>query len=352
MSWPGSTSSSTVAWPDRSWAEQPVDSSADADTVVDAMSTLCAQHPEHGETHAVVVVHRGAVVAEGYGPGRDATTPALAWSIAKSITHALTGFVVADGQLDVAAPAAVPEWADDARSAITVQHLLNMRDGLDFNEEYVDIGTSHVVDMLFVSGKDDVAGYAASRPARHPAGTTWSYSSGTTNILSRLVAEAARLPGETRADASNRLLARLFEPLGMGSAVADLDATGTFVGSSFVHATPRDYARFGYLYLHDGVWAGERLLPEGWVAHGRTQTALDPDNGFGYGAHWWLWPDRPGVFAAHGFEGQFVVVAPDRDLVIVRFGKTDRALRPNVVHHLRRILDAFPVASPATGAGG
>ena len=138
----------------------------------------------------------------------------------------------------------------------------------------------------------------------------------------------------------------------MRSATYDLDATGTFVGSSFVHATPRDYARFGYLYLRDGVWQGERLLPEGWVQHGTTWTADDPDNGFSYGAHWWLWPTHPGVFAAHGFEGQYVIVAPDRDLVIVRFGKTDRSLRPNVVAELSRILDAFPRMDGVADDGG
>lgn len=317
-----------------------------------AIDALLAQRPEHGETHAVVVVHRGAVVAEGYGPDRDADSTCLSWSIAKSMTHALTGFLVADGLIDLTAPAAVPEWADDERSAITLQHLLNMRDGLDFNEEYVDIGISHVVDMLWVAGKDDVGGYAASRPAAHPAGEHWSYSSGTTNIVARLLADTARQGDETREDASRRLLARLFDPIGMRSATYDLDATGTFVGSSFVHATPRDYARFGSLYLHDGVWQGERLLPEGWVRHATTWTADDPDNGFSYGAHWWLWPTHSGVFAAHGFEGQYLVVAPDRDLVVVRFGKTERALRPNVIAVLRRILDAFPRADDAAGAGG
>lgn len=352
MSQPGTFSSALAPWPGPVWPEAAPAPDVDASQVSAALDTLLAQRPEHGETHAVVVVHRGAVVAEGYGPGRDASSTSLSWSIAKSITHALVGFAVADGLLDVTAPAPVPEWQGDERRSITTQHLLNMRDGLDFNEEYVELGQSHVFDMLWVAGKDDVAGYAAARSLRHRPGTTWNYSSGTTNIVSRLVAEVARRDGEDRADTSRRLLARLFEPLGMATATADLDATGTFVGSSFVHATPRDYARFGYLYLRDGVWGGVRLLPEGWVDHARTHTADDPETGFGYGAHWWLWPTHPDVFAAHGFEGQYVLVSPARDLVITRFGKTERALRPNVLAELRRMIDAFPLSGALADAGG
>jgi CubicO group peptidase (beta-lactamase class C family) len=348
----GETSLALAPWPGKAWPEAPFANDVDGSAVTTALDTLLAQRPEHGETHAVVVVHRGSIVAEGYGPERDQATTALSWSVAKSVTHALVGFCVADGLLAVEDAAAVPEWRDDGRAAITLQQLLNMRDGLDFNEEYVDVGISHVIDMLFFDGKDDVAGYAAARPLRHEPGTFWNYASGTTNIVSRLVAETARTDGESRGDASRRLLARLFEPLGMTSATADLDATGTFIGSSSVHATARDYARFGYLYLRDGIWDGVRLLPDGWVQHGRTYTAHDPNNGFDYGAHWWLWPSHPDVFAAHGFEGQYVIVAPQRDLVVVRFGKTDSTLRPNVVAELGRILDAFPVAAGvADGVG-
>lgn len=351
MSSPGTPSSALAPWPGAAWPEALPGDDVDRAALDAALATLLAQRPEHGETHAVVVVHRGAVVAEGYGPGRDASSPSLSWSIAKSITHALTGFVVADGLLDLDAPAPVPEWRDDDRAAITVQHLLNMRDGLDFNEEYVDIGVSHVVDMLFFAGKDDMAAYAAGRPQRHAPGTSWNYASGTTNIVSRILADAVRHEGESRADASRRLLARLFEPLGMTSATADIDPAGTFIGSSYVHATPRDYARFGYLYLRDGVWDGARLLPTGWVRHARTHTADDQSNGFSYGAHWWLWPTHPDVFAGHGFEGQYLIVSPDRDLVVARFGKTDRSCRPDVVAELSRIIDAFPATGTVASGG-
>jgi CubicO group peptidase (beta-lactamase class C family) len=348
----GTSTSAIAPWPGIAWPHAAPAPGVDTAQLSAVLDTLLAQRPEHGDTHAVVVVHRGAVVAERYGPGRDASSTSQSWSIAKSFTHALVGFVVADGLLELDAPAPVPEWQDDERRRITTQHLLNMRDGLDFNEEYVELGESHVFDMLWGAGKDDVAGYAAARSLRHQPATTFNYSSGTTNVISRIVAEVARRDGEDRAAASRRLLARLFEPLGMATATADLDATGTFVGSSCVFATPRDFARFGYLYLRDGVWGGVRLLPEGWVDHARAHTADDPDTGFGFGAHWWLWPSHPDVFAAHGFEGQYVLVSPARDLVITRFGKTPRALRPNLIAELGRLIDAFPRSSVPADAGG
>jgi CubicO group peptidase (beta-lactamase class C family) len=139
------------------------------------------------------------------------------------------------------------------------------------------------------------------------------------------------------------LAERLLGPLGMASAIPKFDEAGTFIGSSFVYATARDFARFGLLYLRDGVWDGVQLIPEGWADHARSRSAVDEGSGFGYGAHWWIWPDQRGSLAAHGFEGQYIVALPERDLVVVRLGTTDASLRPNLVPRLRRLMDAFPV---------
>jgi CubicO group peptidase (beta-lactamase class C family) len=299
-----------------------------------------AQPEDLGVTFALLVVHRGCIVAEAYGPDTDADTTLISWSTAKSITHALTGMAVGDGLLDTDAPVPVTEWADDDRSAITLQHLLEMRDGLDFNEEYVDVGGSHVVDMLFVDGKDDVAGYTASRPLAHAPGEVWNYSSGTTNIVSRVVGQAFTASGSSMEAV---LAERLLGPLGMTSAIPKFDEAGTFIGSSFVYATAQDFARFGLLYLRDGVWDGVRLIPEGWADHARSRSAVDEGSGFAYGAHWWIWPDQRDSLAAHGYEGQYIVVLPERDLVVVRLGKTDASLRPNLVPQMRRLMNAFPV---------
>jgi CubicO group peptidase (beta-lactamase class C family) len=291
-------------------------------------------------TLAEIVVHKGEVVHETYGPDTGPDTTLISWSTGKSVTHALVGIAVRDGLLDLDAPAPVPEWAGDARSAITLRQLLHMTSGLRFVEDYVDDTISHCIDMLFGAGQADVAAYAAALPLDYEPGTVFSYSSGTTNIICRIVGEAVG-GGE---EGMRAFMAReLFEPLGMTSADPRFDAAGTFIGSSFLYCTARDFARFGQLYLADGVWDGRRLLPKGWVDFARTPAPAPVEEDFGYGAHWWLWDGHgfPGTFAAHGYEGQYIIVRPDRDLVVVRLGKTPTEVRPPVIEHLQELLDAW-----------
>jgi CubicO group peptidase (beta-lactamase class C family) len=329
----------------------PFDSSRLGD-VVDRLFDPAAE-AELGLTLAFLAVHRGQVVAERYGlqpdtafgPGDDVTEAStlISWSMAKSITHALVGICVADGLLDPSAPAPVPEWSGDGRRAITLQHLLEMRSGLDFVEDYVDGGVSHVIDMLFGAGKDDVAAYAAARPIAHEPGTRWSYSSGTTNIIARIVGDAiAPTYGTGQAGMEHFMHERLFGPIGMSSAVPKFDTAGTFIGSSFVYATTRDFARFGELYLHDGVWNGVRILPQGWVDHARTPVPVPASETFGYGAHFWLWRGEEGSLGCHGYEGQRTVMVPERDLVLVRLGKTAADLGPNLDAVLASAIGCFP----------
>ena len=131
----------------------------------------------------------------------------------------------------------------------------------------------------------------------------------------------------------------LFQPLGMRSAAPRFDAAGTFIGSSYCFATARDFARFGLLYLRDGVWEGSRLLPEGWVDHARTPT---PASSGWYGAHWWLALDDSGRFSANGYEGQYIVVDPRRDLVLVRLGVSSIEQRAHLLRRLRDVVETFP----------
>jgi CubicO group peptidase (beta-lactamase class C family) len=289
-------------------------------------------------TLAELVLRRGEVVHEHYAPTAGPDTTLISWSTAKSVTHALVGLAVRDGLLDVDAPAPVSEWADDGRSAITLRQLLHMCSGLRFVEDYVDDSISHCIDMLFGAGQADVAGYAAALPLEHPPGSVFNYSSGTTNIISRIVGAAV---GGGEAGMRAFMQDELFGPLGMTSADPRFDATGTFIGSSFLYCTARDFARFGQLYLADGTWAGRRLLPEGWVDFARDPAPVPVEEEFGYGAHWWLWDGHgfPGTFAAHGYEGQYIVVRPDRDLVVVRLGKTPVEVRPPVIERLQDLLD-------------
>jgi CubicO group peptidase (beta-lactamase class C family) len=330
-----------ATWPTKEW--EVAGSRPATEQAVEALFAADPGGPV-GLTLATVVVHGGRIVAERYGGDATADTTLISWSMAKSVIDAVVGLLVGDGLLDPSQPAGVAEWAapDDDRRFITVEHLLGMRSGLRFVEDYVDDTVSHCIDMLFGAGKDDVASYAASLPLDHPPGSTWSYSSGTTNILSRL---AGTLVGGGEAGMRAFLADRLFGPLGMSTANPGFDAVGTFVGSSFLWCTARDFARFGLLYLREGTWEGERLLPEGWVEHARTPVPVpvDDDGGFGYGSHWWLWPGRPGTFSANGYEGQRIIVAPDRDLVVVRLGKTPAVDKGPLNRLLDQIVESFPL---------
>jgi CubicO group peptidase (beta-lactamase class C family) len=262
--------------------------------------------------------------------------------MAKSITHALVGIAVGDGLLAVEDPAPVRQWKDDARNTITLQHLLDMRSGLSWIEDYVDGDASDVIEMLFGSGKDDNAAYAIAQPLALDPGSTWLYSSGTTNIVTRILGDAMGDGYGVSKGVEEMLHRRLFDQIGM-QATAQFDAAGTFVGSSYVYATARDFARFGYLYLHNGVWNGKRILPKGWVAHARKQTVLDDETGLGYGAHWWTLPGEENSLVASGYEGQQIYVLPQRDLVIVRLGKTVAEKRNAVRDSLLEIASAFPL---------
>ncbi len=328
-----------IVWPGDEWAMGNVTTGSRLGDLCDA-AFHSKSTEQFGESHALVVAQHGRIVLERYGESRDAETLCPSWSMAKSITHALVGILVGDGKIDLHAPADAPEWqeAGDPRREITLDQLLRMSSGLAFREEYVANETSDVVSMLWGRGKDDVANFAASFPLVHQPGSFFSYSSGTSNIVSRCVSRAAGLKGE----AFERFMReRLFDPLGMTSAQPKFDAAGTFIGSSFCFATPRDFARFGLLYLRDGVWKGKRLLPEGWVDYARTPTWQQPTEEDPYGAHWWLGLAGPGSFSANGFEGQYLAVVPQKDLVVVRNGRTMSDKKENVKRWVAEIVDCF-----------
>ena len=295
-------------------------------------------------TRAVVVVHRGRIVAEGYAPGFAPDTPLLGWSVTKTVTAALVGVLVGEGRWALDQPVPVPEWADDdPRAAITLEQLLQMRSGLEFREEYGD-PLADVTTMLFASR--DAGGFAAAKPLVADPGARWSYASGTTNLLCRAMAAAL---GPRYASFPRRAL---FDPLGMRSAVLEADAGGHFVGSSFGWATARDWARLGLLWLQDGVWEGRRLLPAGWVAFCTREA---PGSAGHYGGHLWLKipagyraqgpaPTLPAdAFHAVGHEGQFVSVVPSRQVVVVRLGLTRGRHVWDHAGFLQGVLAALPV---------
>jgi CubicO group peptidase (beta-lactamase class C family) len=240
-----------------------------------------------------------------------------------------------DGLLDVQAPTGIAQWQNDDRRLITLQHLLEMRSGLAWIEDYVVGNESDVIEMLFGSGKEDHAAHAMKQPLASTPGSEWYYSSGTTNIVARLL-------GDALGDTTHAFIqTRLFDAIGMSSATVRFDAAGTFVGSSYVYASARDFAKFGELYLRDGLWGSKRILPVGWVDHARAQTVIDDETGQGYGAHWWTQPDEPNSLIASGYEGQQILVLPERELVIVRLGKTISEKRNAVRSGLYEIARMF-----------
>lgn len=300
-------------------------------------------------TRAVIVVHGGRIVAERYASGFGGATPLLGWSMTKSVTGALIGILVGQGLLEPDRPAPVPEWRDpsDPRRAITLEQLLQMAGGLDFEELYETKLASAVNRMLF--SVLDGAAFAAARPLAFPPGTRWQYSSGTTAILSRIVRQTA--PGEGRTFARREL----FDRIGMTTAVLEEDPSGTISGSSFMYAGARDWARFGLLYLHDGLWAGERVLPAGWVEASTTPTTAATPDGVSYGYQLWLNRSSPAgsglrwmpwlpedAFACRGHESQFVVVIPSRDLVVVRLGRARGSSNEQHIRFIERVLEALP----------
>jgi CubicO group peptidase (beta-lactamase class C family) len=291
-----------------------------------------------GTTLALVVVRRGCIALERYGRGVEPNATQRSWSMAKSVLHAVVGQLIADRVLELEAPAPVPAWrgAGDPRAAIKLEHLLRMVDGLDFIEEYEEGQRCDVIEMLRDARDADTAAYAESRPLAHPPGEVFNYSSGSSMIVSA-IAKRALGGGSERMAAFMR--ERLFEPLGMSSARPRFDGAGTFLGSSYLFANARDFARFGLLYLRDGYWDGEPILSRAWVDHARS---VAPPSGGEYGAHWWLDVAEPGTFCAKGFQGQYTLVSPQRDMVVVRLGVSTEAQRVWVVEALAEILACFP----------
>ena len=295
-------------------------------------------------TLAVVVMRRGEIVAERYAPGIEPSTPLIGWSMTKSVMNAMVGVLVRQGRLSLSMRAPLREWQDntDPRRDITIDQLLHMSSGLHFAEETIN-PLNDTIRMLLQ--EPDAGAYAAAQRLERRAGSTWQYSSGTTNILSRIVRSVIGNDAEYHAFPRRAL----FDPLGMTSAVVEADDSGTFVASSLMYASARDWARFGTLYLQDGMWDGQQILPEGWVAYTRTPAPADPQHH--YGAHFWLdvpegyrrdTDDLPeDLFHAAGHEGQFVTIVPSRGLVIVRLGRTRHHGAWDQVRFVREVMRAL-----------
>ncbi len=317
-----------------------------------------------GETRALIVMHNGKIVAERYAPGFDKETPLIGWSMSKSVTAVLMGLLITDGRLQLDDPAPVPHWQSpgDPRGAITIRHLLHMSAGLDHTEALGPESKGEVYDgdatrMLFLDGAADMAGYAEKRMLEAKPGTKYEYSTATTVILSDIITRSLTSSDDPKVRAAavtEFAKGRLFDPVGMKSMTLEFDAAGTMVGGSYIHATARDWAKFGELLRNNGAVRGAQIVPGSWI---RWMKEPAPTNA-AYGGHIWRNTARtdgvddvelfPGlapanVIAALGHYGQYVITSPDQRLTVVRIGFTE-GNRDDLVQQLGRIFALFPAS--------
>jgi CubicO group peptidase (beta-lactamase class C family) len=309
-------------------------------------------------TDGLVIIRNGRIVLERYARGYQANTPHLAWSVSKSFVNALYGIAVRKKMLDVEAPAYryYPALNREQHRDITVRHLLQMASGLDWNEGYeASPLKSSVIAMLYTRGRDDMAQFAANPKLRYKPGTRFYYSSGTSNLLMAMLRDIT-----TPQQYESFIWQELFERIGMRDVTWERDQAGTFVGSSYIYASPRQLAKFGYLYLNDGIWDNQRILPEGWVKFSTTASPADAEGI--HGAHWWLNVGRPkhkippdlpaapaDMISARGHWGQIIFVIPSLDLVIVRTADDrERAFDRN--KFLKLVIDSIEQQRTKTGA--
>jgi len=350
------THGAAIEWPTRGWpTATPAEVGLDPDALATLENYLFARNGDDVDrlgqrTNAFVLIKDGKLVRERYARGYTADTPMLTWSVSKSIANTIIGRAVAQGHLDLndAIGDHYPPALEAGVGSVRVTDLLRMSSGIDWSETYETSPIfSSVMAMLYTRGRSDMAAFVASHGLAVAPGTRWSYSSGDTTLLMGVL--RAALGDERNADYP---WVALFDPLGMSSAVLERDAVGTFVGSSYLYASGRDLAKWALFILRDGVWEGERLLPEGWVNYTLTmapsylETELTPElRGTNPGAQFYLnvgdpsrdvsppWPAAPSdTFAAQGHWGKSIFVFPSLDMIAVRMGD-DRRYACDIAGH-------------------
>ncbi|WOE75028.1 serine hydrolase domain-containing protein [Alterisphingorhabdus coralli] len=346
--------------------EKPAETAENADPIIDyrdgnrisANRLRDAVEPmfeaeEFAETRAIIIVEDGEIIAERYAKGYDRETRFISWSMAKTVTSVLIGILVSDGRLALDEPAPVPEWQrpGDPRGAITLRQLLHMSSGLDHTEAGDPPYESDEVRALFLDGAADAAGYAKAKTLEAQPGEQFEYSTNTSFILSDIITR--ELTDSTDPDVRQRVMAqfikgRLTEPLGLTSMFPEYDAAGTMLGGSLIHATARDWAKFGEFLRNGGAVDGNQILPKSWIRFMLTSSEIDP----AYAGHIWLNKQRTGgrnpvlfpnngpdnVFAMLGHLGQKVIVSPDKRVTMVRLGKTQDEVGAPIDRKMGEIL--------------
>ena len=328
-----------------------------AATLIDRFFT----DPALAQTRAIIVLRDGVPIVERYAPGYGPANRFISWSMAKSITSTLVGQLVAAGRLRLDAAAPVPAWhaaPGDPRAAITLAALLHMASGLDHAETGPPVEAADTNRALFSDRSADAATAAEGARLRDVPGARFVYSTLTSVILAdivqRTIAPAATTPDARRVAMHDYVQTHLVQPAGLSSLVCEFDAAGTMLGGSFCHATARDWARFGQMYLDNGVVAGRQVVPPSWISFVRTPSPTNP----AYGGQFWLnhiqptarhqalFPDLgpADLYAAIGHLGQYVLIVPSKHLVVVRLGKTADDQRAGLLRGLGRLVNSFPDA--------
>lgn len=306
----------TIAWPMGDLVADTLPAGINTTLLNESLNLAFADTLPFKGTFAVTVVYKGQLIAEKYRNDFKNNTKFLSWSMAKSFTNALVGIMVSDDKIDIDQALNIDEWQSDDRKNITLNHLMHMTSGLEWNEDYGN--NSDVNIMLHKVG--DMGQYTLEKPLESAPNTKWLYSSGSTNLVSKYLRQTIsndklyyQLPRQ-----------ELFNKIGMCSAIWEVDASGTFAGSSYIYATMRDYARFGLLYLNNGNWQGEQVLPEGWVEYSYQEA---PGSEGKYGAFFYInkagtdYPDAPrDMFYCRGHDGQYIYIIPSKELIVVRTG--------------------------------
>lgn len=325
-----------IEWPEGDRVYEDMIEGVDYTLLSDAVDNAFGDDIPHLGTRALIVVYKNKLVAEEYADDFYSSSRFLSWSMAKSVTNALVGILYKQDKLDINEPILMPGWDDDARMAITWADMMHMSSGLEWEEDYGNESDVNV--MLHKVG--DFGSYTASKESVAPVNTVWNYSSGSTNLVMLKMKDLF----ETKEEYYNFPYTFLFQKIGMNSVVFETDAAGTYVGSSYIYATARDYARFGMLYLNDGNWLGEQILPEGWVRYTRSEARA---SGGEYGSYFWLnlsgeLPDVPrDAYSCEGHDGQYIFIIPSRDLVIVRLGFS-KSGEFDLNLMLKEVIAAFP----------
>lgn len=326
----------TIAWPAGDKVADTIPGGIRMDKLTEALDLAFVDTVPFKGTFAIAVAYKNQLVAERYREDLSAENLFLSWSVAKSFINTLTGILAKQGKINIDQQLNIPGWNEDQRSEITLKNLLCMNSGLEWNENYGS--NSDVNCMLFKNG--DMALFAQEKKSIANPGSVWYYSSGTTNIVCDYIREVI---GN---DSAYYTFPRreLFDKTGMRSVIFETDASGNFIGSSYLYASMRDYVRYGLLYLNKGNWLGEQILSETWIDF--TTTPADDSEGR-YGAFFWLnkskdYPDVPeDMYSCRGHDGQYIFIIPSKELVVVRTGFSQKGVfDPNLF--LKNILEAIP----------